>query len=48
MIELHHLRGRTLAEVAVALNATRPAVAGLLRRGHKKLRQLFAEDASDV
>jgi RNA polymerase sigma-70 factor (ECF subfamily) len=44
VIELHHLRGQTLAEVAEALNSTRPAVAGLLHRGLKKLRQLLEAD----
>jgi DNA-directed RNA polymerase specialized sigma24 family protein len=44
VIELHHLGGQTLAEVAAALELTRPAVAGLLHRGVKKLRQLLADD----
>jgi RNA polymerase sigma-70 factor (ECF subfamily) len=39
VIELHHLRGQPLAEVAEALGITKPAVAGLLHRGMKKLRQ---------
>jgi RNA polymerase sigma-70 factor (ECF subfamily) len=43
VIELHHLRGQSLAEVAEALNSTRPAVAGLLHRGLKKLRQLLED-----
>jgi RNA polymerase sigma-70 factor (ECF subfamily) len=46
VIELHHLRGQTLAEVAEALNTSRPAVAGLLHRGLKRLRQLLEEQAT--
>jgi RNA polymerase sigma-70 factor (ECF subfamily) len=41
-IELHHLRGLPLADVAAALDSTRPAVAGLIHRGLKKLRRLLA------
>jgi DNA-directed RNA polymerase specialized sigma24 family protein len=48
VIELHHLRGQTLAEVAAALGTTRPAVAGLLHRGLKKLRQLLAKDGTEA
>jgi RNA polymerase sigma-70 factor (ECF subfamily) len=44
VIELHHLRGQTLADVADLLHLSRPAVAGLLHRGLKKLRQLLAAD----
>jgi RNA polymerase sigma-70 factor (ECF subfamily) len=44
VIELHHMRGQTLAEVADALGMTRPAVAGLLHRGLKRLRELLTED----
>jgi RNA polymerase sigma-70 factor (ECF subfamily) len=43
VIELHHLRGETLADVATALNTTRPAVAGLLHRGLKRLRELLEQ-----
>ena len=43
-VELHHLQGRSLAEVAADLDLSRPAVAGLLHRGLKKLRELL-EDA---
>jgi RNA polymerase sigma-70 factor (ECF subfamily) len=42
-VELHHLRGLSLQEVADALETTRPAVAGLLHRGLKKLRELLAD-----
>jgi RNA polymerase sigma-70 factor, ECF subfamily len=44
VIELHHLGGQSLADVAQALGATKPAVAGLLHRGLKKLRELLAEE----
>lgn len=37
-VELHHLQGLPLAEIAAALGTTRPAVAGLLHRGLKALR----------
>jgi RNA polymerase sigma-70 factor (ECF subfamily) len=43
-VELHHLQGRPLAEVAEALGCTKPAVAGLLHRGLQKLRELLDED----
>lgn len=46
-IELHHLHGRTLAETAESLNRTEAAVAGLLRRGLRRLRQLLGESASE-
>jgi len=48
VIELHHLRGQSLVEVATALNLTKPAVAGLLHRGLKKLRELLTEDETDA
>jgi RNA polymerase sigma-70 factor (ECF subfamily) len=38
-VELHYLQGQSLAEVAGHMGRTQPAVAGLLRRGLKKLRQ---------
>jgi RNA polymerase sigma-70 factor (ECF subfamily) len=41
-IVLHHLHGRSLAETAQALGRTDAAVAGLLHRGLKKLRELMA------
>jgi RNA polymerase sigma-70 factor (ECF subfamily) len=43
-VELHHLQGRSLADVAAELGLSRPAVAGLLHRGLKKLRELLEED----
>lgn len=45
VIEMHHLRGQPLAEVAAALESTKPAVAGLLHRGLKKLRELLGGDS---
>ncbi len=41
-IVLHHLRGWSLAEVAVQLGRSESAVAGLLHRGLKKLREILA------
>lgn len=46
-IELHHLRGCPLAEVARELGTTRPAVAGLLHRGLVALRALLAAGTED-
>lgn len=42
-VELHHLKDCSVAEAAAALNKTEAAVAGLLRRGLKRLRELLAE-----
>ncbi len=42
-VELHHLLGMTLTEVAERLESTKPAVAGLLHRGLKKLRELMED-----
>jgi RNA polymerase sigma-70 factor, ECF subfamily len=42
-VEWHHLLGLTLNEVAERLQSTKPAVAGLLHRGLKKLRELLEE-----
>ncbi len=42
-VELHHLRGLPLQEVAEAMGSTKPAVAGLLHRGLKKLREILEE-----
>jgi RNA polymerase sigma-70 factor (ECF subfamily) len=38
-VVLHHLQGATLAEVATRLERTERAIAGLLHRGLKQLRQ---------
>ena len=45
-VELHHLQGLPSAEVAKQLGRTEVAVAGLLRRGVKRLRELMCEDES--
>ena len=42
-VELHHLQGLTVAEVAAELGRTRPAVVGLLFRALKRLRELLGE-----
>lgn len=44
VIELHHLGGYSLADVAEELGRSQPAVAGLLFRGLKKLRELLKKD----
>ncbi|HZU38067.1 MAG TPA: sigma-70 family RNA polymerase sigma factor [Gemmataceae bacterium] len=43
VIELHHLQGLPVAEVAEQIGRTRPATVGLLFRGLKRLRQLLQE-----
>lgn len=43
VVELHHLNGMPLVEVAALMGRTRPAVAGLLFRGLKALRTLLQE-----
>jgi len=42
-IELHHVQGLPLVEVAAEMGSTKPAVAGLLHRGLKKLREPLGE-----
>ena len=42
-VELHHLNGWSVAEVADHLKRTEPAVAGLLHRGLKRLRKLLED-----
>jgi RNA polymerase sigma-70 factor (ECF subfamily) len=46
-IELHHLKGRTVAEAAEQMKRTKNAVVGLLFRGMKRLRQLLQEHSSE-
>jgi RNA polymerase sigma-70 factor (ECF subfamily) len=41
-VELHHLKGRTVPEVAREMQRSRESVAGLLFRAMKRLRQLLA------
>jgi RNA polymerase sigma-70 factor (ECF subfamily) len=40
-VELHHLRDTPVAEIAAHLGRTEASVAGLLRRGLQKLRELL-------
>lgn len=47
VVELHHLRGQTVAEVAAEMNRTRPAVVGLLFRGLKRLRELLRDQGGE-
>jgi RNA polymerase sigma-70 factor (ECF subfamily) len=42
-VELHHLQGCPVAEVAGQMGRTEASVAGLRRRGLKKLRELLQE-----
>src|SRR5262245_60461928 len=42
-LELHHLSGYTVAQIAEQTGRTGPAVAGLLRRGLQKLREILRE-----
>jgi RNA polymerase sigma-70 factor, ECF subfamily len=41
VVELHYLKGLTVAEVAEQIGRTRPAAVGLLFRGLKRLRELL-------
>lgn len=43
-VELHHLQGHTISEVAEMMHRTNASVAGLLRRGLNQLRILLCED----
>ncbi|HEV2950015.1 MAG TPA: sigma-70 family RNA polymerase sigma factor [Gemmataceae bacterium] len=47
-VELHHLKGYSVAEVGEFMDRSRPAVVGLLFRGLKKLRQLLKDQESEV
>ncbi len=46
VIELHHLKGWPIAQVAETMQRSKPSVMGLLFRGQKKLRE-FLEEAGD-
>jgi RNA polymerase sigma-70 factor (ECF subfamily) len=46
-IELHHLKGCSVAEAAEQMGRTKNAVVGLLFRGLKKLRELLQEPGSE-
>ncbi len=43
-VEMHHLLGCSVADIASQMNRTEASVAGLLRRGLKKLRELLLPD----
>jgi RNA polymerase sigma-70 factor (ECF subfamily) len=43
-VELHHLRGCSSASIAERMGRTEIAVAGLLRRGLKRLRESLSDD----
>jgi RNA polymerase sigma-70 factor (ECF subfamily) len=47
VVELHHLKGLTIADVALQTGRTRPAVVGLLYRGLNKLRELLQAKSED-
>jgi RNA polymerase sigma-70 factor (ECF subfamily) len=47
VVELHHLKGLSVAEVAAKIGRTRPAVVGLLFRGLKRLRELLGADRAE-
>ena len=42
-VELHHLKGLAIADVAAQMERSRPAVVGLLFRGLRRLRELLQE-----
>ena len=46
-VELHHLHGLPVEEVARTLGRSESAAGGLLRRGLKRLRELMREPAGD-
>jgi RNA polymerase sigma-70 factor, ECF subfamily len=46
-VELHHLHGLAVEEVARALGRSESAAGGLLRRGLKRLRELMREPTGD-
>lgn len=46
-VELHHLKGYTVAEAGELMGRTRPAAMGLIFRGLQRLRGLLGEDESD-
>jgi RNA polymerase sigma-70 factor (ECF subfamily) len=41
-VELHHLQGHSISEVAAMMGRSNASVAGLMRRGLKQLRELLA------
>jgi RNA polymerase sigma-70 factor (ECF subfamily) len=44
VIELHHLKGLPVADVATLMDRSRPAVVGLLFRGLNRLRELLGQE----
>jgi RNA polymerase sigma-70 factor (ECF subfamily) len=48
VVELHHLKGLPVAEVAAEVGSTRPAVVGLLFRGLKGLREILSDHGQGV
>lgn len=46
-VELHHLKGHTVAEVGALMGRTRPAAMGLIFRGLKRLRGLLDEEEEE-
>ncbi len=46
-VEMHHLKGLSVAQVAEALDRGKPAVVGLLFRGLRKLRQLLDDSTTE-
>jgi len=47
VIELHHLKGLSVAEVAMLMDRSRPAVVGLLFRGLNRLREMLGHPRED-
>jgi len=43
-VELHHLQGKTVAEVGELMERSRPAAMGLIFRGLKRLREILNEE----
>ena len=48
VIELHHLEGYTVSEIAQRMNRSKTSVAGLLRRGLQKLREDLKEKEKEL
>ena len=47
VVELHHLKGLPVAQVAMLMERSRPAVVGLLFRGLNRLRELLGSQGED-
>lgn len=45
-VELRYLKSASVGDIATLLNKTEPAVAGLLRRGLQRLRELLGEQSA--